>query len=353
RALARRLRTGHAPRVAVKILLLQLRRIGDLVCTTPAIAALRAHFPEAHITLAVARENEPLLPAIRDIDEFVITRRGLRDLAAWVKLRPGRFDLAIDFTRNDRSAWLTFLSHAPIRITSIELPHNFRRHAYTRFAPGSLLDLHTIDFHLALLSPIGIVPASAAPILALPDAARESASAIIRSKLADQPFAIFHPGAARVERFWEPARWAEVIEFAARDLGLRPVLTGISSAMEQDHLAAIRSHLRTDVLDLSGQIDLLTLAALIERARLLVTLDTGPMHLATALRTPQVNLFGPGNPLHWRPRGSPAVILYGENEKPLEEFVPRAPRLPMSLISTRAVIGGMKTLLATPRGAPL
>lgn len=332
----------------MKILLLQLRRIGDLVCTTPAIEALRAHFPQAHLTLAVARENEPLLPAVRNVDEFIVTRRGVRDGMAWLRILSRRFDVAIDFTRNDRSAWLTFLSGAHTRITSTEMPAGFRRRAYTEFAPGSLVNLHTVDFHLAQLAPLGVAPTTITPILALPESARARASAIIDSELRGAPFAIFHPGAARAERFWEPERWAEVIDFAARELRLRPVLTGISSAMEQNHLAAIRSHLHTPALDLSGRIDLLVLSAFIERARLLVTLDTGPMHLATALRTPQVDLFGPGNPLHWRPRGSPAAVLFGDDPKPLETFQPRARRLPMNLISTQPVIDAMKALLSAP-----
>ncbi len=99
--------------------------------------------------------------------------------------------------------------------------------------------------------------------------------------------------------------------------------------------------------------DLLTLAALIQHARLLVTVDSAPMHLAAALQTPQVALFGPTNPLHWRPRETPALILQAGQAAPLREFSPEQKPAPMNLISTSQVIDGMKTLLATPRAAPL
>src|SRR5207245_8296063 len=99
--------------------------------------------------------------------------------------------------------------------------------------------------------------------------------------------------------------------------------SGGGTELERAHLTANRKKLRTPVLDLAGQLDLLSLAALIERARLLVTVDSAPMHLASAAGTPQVILFGPTNPFHWQPRKSPAAILFGESPAPLTHFQPR------------------------------
>jgi ADP-heptose:LPS heptosyltransferase len=102
------------------------------------------------------------------------------------------------------------------------------------------------------------------------------------------------------------------------------------------------------VVDLSGKMDLLALAALIARARLLVTVDSAPVHLAAACATPQVALFGPTNPFHWRPRESPAFILQGDSGIPLAEFATKQPRFSMKLISTQAVINAMNALLPAP-----
>jgi ADP-heptose:LPS heptosyltransferase len=77
-----------------------------------------------------------------------------------------------------------------------------------------------------------------------------------------------------------------------------------------------------------------------------VTVDSAPMHLAAATRTPQVALFGPNNPFHWRPRESPALILQGKSAAPVTEFSPVRPRFPMSQISTEAVISAMDILLS-------
>src|SRR5437763_509424 len=217
----------------MKILLIQLRRLGDLILTTPAISALREHLPGAQIALAVSGECAPLLPAIHGLQETFLTKRGLRDLSAWMEISRAGFDCVVDFTRNDRSAWVTFLS-------------------------------------------------------------------------------------------------------------------GGRDELERAHLAAVRQHLHTPVLDLSGQLDLLSLAALIERARLLVTVDSAPMHLASATGTPQVILFGPTNPFHWRPRKSPAAILFGESPEPLRHFQAREAERPMRQISTTAVIDAMRLMVSAP-----
>ena len=163
-------------------------------------------------------------------------------------------------------------------------------------------------------------------------------------------YVVLHPGSARLEKFWEPDRWAGVIELAA-DHGLGCVITGGPSALEQTHIARIRSSTRRATVDLSAKIDLLTFAALIQKARLLTTVDSAPMHLAAATQTPQVVLFGPTNPLHWRPRSAPATILQAGQAAPLTEFSPKQKRVPMNQISTEQVIDAMKALLARPRAS--
>ena len=334
----------------MKILLIQLRRLGDLILTTPAISALREHLPAAQIALAVSGESAPLLPAIQGLRQTFLTKRGVRDLSAWMEIRRAGFDCVVDFTRNDRSAWLTFLSGAPQRIVSgrLKIKSKIRPRFYNEFVDCAMKQMHTADYYLALLQPLGISATANDPLLELPAAAQQRASSVIADQIRHQSFVIFHPGSARVEKFWEPERWAAIIEFAANELGLFPVLSGGSTEFERAHLTAIREKLHTTVLDLSGQLDLLSLAALIEYARLLVTVDSAPMHLASAAGTPQVILFGPTNPFHWRPRKSPAAILFGESPEPLHHFQAREAKRPMKQISTAAVIDAMRLMVSAP-----
>jgi predicted lipopolysaccharide heptosyltransferase III len=331
----------------VNILLLQLKRIGDLILTLPAIATLRENFPAAQMTLAISSECADLLPAIPNVNRILLVRRNLRDLALFLGLARERFDCCIDFTRNDRSALLTFLSGARKRIV-YRRRDRFQKRArvYSDFVKVRKLAMHTIDYNLALVGPLGVRNLSRAVRLELPQKAREDANALRRDSKINEPYVIFHPGSARAEKSWEPQRWADVIEHARSDSQVSVVLTGGASKAEQKHLREVKGRLRQPVVDLSGKTDLLTLAALIERARLLVTVDSAPMHLAAATQTPQVILFGPTNPFHWRPLESLALILQGESATPLTEFSPEQPCLPMRQISTAAVIDAMDWLLS-------
>jgi predicted lipopolysaccharide heptosyltransferase III len=331
----------------VNILLLQLKRIGDLILTLPAIATLRENFQTARITLAISSECADLLPAIPNVDRILLVQRNLRDLALFLGLARERFDYCIDFTRNDRSALLVFLSGAQKRIV-YRRRDRFQKRArvYSDFVKVRKLAMHTIDYNLALVGPLGVRNVSRALHLELPQEAREKANALRGDSKINEPYVIFHPGSARAEKFWEPQRWADVIEHARFGSENSVVLTGGASRAEQKHLREVKGTLRQRVVDLSGKTDLLTLAALIERARLLVTVDSAPMHLAAATQTPQVILFGPTNPFHWRPLDSSALILQGESASPLTEFSPEQPCLPMRQISTAAVIGAMDLLLS-------
>jgi len=338
----------------LNILLIQLKRIGDLILTTPAIAALRTKFPEARITLIISEECKALAPAIAGVNRLWIMRRGFGGLGTAAAVARGGFDCCVDFTRNDRSAFLVLLSRAKKRIVSfrIKVRSKFRTRFYNEFVPHRMRDMHTVDYHLALLAPLGISDASGAIELQLPESAKESADQLLEQRHITKPFIIFHPGSARAEKYWDARRWSEVINHAATHPDLDLVLTGGASLFEQTHISDIKSKVRARVVDLSGKTDLLTLAALIGQARLLVTVDSAPMHLAAATRTAQLILFGPTNPFHWRPRQSAASILQGDSASPRTEFVPKQPRIPMNQISTQGVIDAMESLLSSPAARP-
>jgi predicted lipopolysaccharide heptosyltransferase III len=326
----------------VNILLLQLKRIGDLVLTTPAINAVRQKFPKARITLVIAHECHQLASAVPNVDRFLIMRRNWRDVPVFLSIALRHWDFVVDFTRSDRSAALAYLSRARRRIAA-RRPRNEpekRTRVYTDLT-DPMSGLHTIDYHLALLRPLGIENPPTKVHLDLPDAARQKAQLLLNEAGIDSPFVVFHPGAARAEKFWEPERWAELIERTRPKIDI--VLTGGRSKLEQQHIRRIKEN--RSVVDLSGQTDLLAFAAILAQARLLVTVDSAAMHLAAAMQTPQVVLFGPTNPFHWRPRESPVLILRGESSVPLTGFAPKQERVPMKQISTEAVLRAMDCFL--------
>ena len=339
----------------MNILLLQLKRIGDLILTTPSIAALRERFPDAQLSLVVSPAVTGLLPAIAGIDKVYTVRGKTNDAFDWIALSLARFDYCLDFTRNDRSAFLTFLSGATKRVTADHprLREKMRAKSYNEFVDAPVGSLHTVDYHLSLLKAVGIEDAPRAIRLDLPEKTILEAEQVLRAAEVGEDFVIFHPGSARAEKFWEPSRWAEVIEHCARETGIRCVLTGGRSPLEQAQISAIKAFTMADVIDLSGKTSLLTLAALVRKARLLVTVDSAPMHFAAAWGTPQVVLFGPTNPFHWHPRSDAALVLLGGIDGPVAEFDPRQRAVPMNLISTQSVIGAMDSLLSAPAAPAL
>jgi predicted lipopolysaccharide heptosyltransferase III len=339
----------------VNILLIQLKRIGDLILTTPAIAALREKFPEATLSLVVSPAVEGLLPAISGVDKVFVVRGKADDALDWIALAWGKFDYCLDFTRNDRSSFLTLLSQARKRITSDHpnLRSKIRARSYNEFVESPVRFLHTVDYHLALLKPLGIHDASRAIRLDLPDSTVKKAEQLLKAAQAGDEFVILHPGSARAEKFWEVDRWAQLIDHCVRERQMKCVLTGGRSPMERTQIATIKSSTRSDVIDLSGKTDLLTLAALVRKARLLITVDSAPMHFAAAWETPQVVLFGPTNPFHWHPRSESAVVLLGEFEGPVSEFNPKQRAVPMNQISTQSVIDAMESLLSAPAAPAL
>jgi predicted lipopolysaccharide heptosyltransferase III len=339
----------------VNILLLQLKRIGDLILTTPSIAALRRKFPDASISLVIAPAAEPLLPAIAGIDKVFVVRGKTDDAFDWIALSLGRFDYCLDFTRNDRSAFLTFLSGARKRITSDhpKLRTKMRAKSYNEFVEAPVGFLHTVDYHLGLLKPLGIENASRTIRLDLPDATVQQGEQLLDAAQVGEEFAILHPGSARAEKFWEANRWGQVIDHCVRVAGIKCVLTGGRSSAEQAHIAAIKASTQSEVIDLSGKTSLLSLAAIVRKARLLVTVDSAPMHFAAAWGTPQVVLFGPTNPFHWHPRSDSSRVLLGGIDGPVTEFDPRQPAVAMNLISTESVIDAMDSLLSAPAAPAL
>jgi predicted lipopolysaccharide heptosyltransferase III len=339
----------------VNILLIQLKRIGDLILTTPSIAALREKFPDASISLVVSSAVKELLPAITGIDKVFEVRGKTDDALDWIALSLGKFDYCLDFTRNDRSSFLTFLSGARKRITSDHpnLRTKLRARSYNEFVEAPVGFLHTVDYHLALLKPLGIENASRAIRLALPEETVSEGDALLQAAKVGDDFVCFHPGSARAEKFWEASRWAEAIDHCSAETGLKCVLTGGRSSVEQAQIASIKAAAKSDPVDLSGKTKLLTLAALVRKARLLITVDSAPMHFAAAWDTPQIVLFGPTNPFHWHPRSDSAIVLLGGIEGPVTEFNPKQRAVAMNQISTKAVIDAMEALLSVPAARAL
>ena len=312
----------------MNVLILQLKRIGDLVLTTPVFRALKAN--GATITLIADGPCASLLPAL-GVDEALSFSRKGNNSAVWSRIRKGGWDVCLDFTGSDRSAFMGWLSRTPRRITFAWVCKRLlRRLAYHEFVDSPVRIAHTCDHHLDLLRPLGITDADASPTLQLPPL-----------PLPAEPYVLIHPGSARPEKYWLPERWSEVIA-GLKARGLSAIITTGPDAFEQQHAAQI---LGAPVV---RPPDLLALAGLVKNARLVVSCDTAVVHLAAAFSKPQIALFGPTNPFHWRPRHERAVVISAaQPESPMTRFLPRLHGAPTAKIPSAVVLQAAELLLAS------
>jgi ADP-heptose:LPS heptosyltransferase len=335
----------------VKILLLQLKRIGDLILTTPAIRCLREEFPRARLALIVDSSCAGLLDSIA-VDEAWIYKKGggLQGLIgrgpnAWLKhgLLGFGADWALDFSGTDRSTYLSTLSLSKRRVTFQRFRKKpLRKYLYTDFVRSSVSERHTADHYTDLLAPLGVQRENVSSDLRLSEQHVARVRALLANAGVPEIYIVVHAGTARPEKYWLPERWAEVIGYLYDELGLISVLTGSEDLGEREHLARIRSALRCKHIDISGKTDLIGLAGIIKGARLLCGVDTAAVHLADAMNTPSLALFGPTNPFHWRPRHAKSAILRARTRPP---FTPQQKGGPMEDIQVGSVIESLKELL--------
>lgn len=332
-----------------RILALQLKRIGDLILTAPALAELRSARPQSEIVLLTAANVADLARCMPAVNRVVSYRPGRVNLAAWSSAIAGPWSACLDFTGTDRSALLTGLSHATRRIGYARFATKpLRKLAYTEFCEASVRDLHTVDFHAALVAqftgrPVGVKDENCP--LVIPEEVRRAARRKLAAAGVAGAYAVLHPGTAKPEKNWLASRWAEVASHLAVARGWSVVLTGVNQGAERGHLAELKSHLRTPVADLADDLSLPELAAVIEGCSLMVGVDSMAMHLAALFRRPQVALFGPTNPFHWGPRHHRAAVLLGDEAAPRRNFDPRERKHETKNVSTPAVLGAIEQVL--------
>jgi predicted lipopolysaccharide heptosyltransferase III len=317
----------------VKILLIRLRLIGDVVFTTPAVAAVRRRFPDAHITYLVEAAAAPILRHNRNIDELIVaerprgTRRILYDLALARRLRARRFDLVVDFHGGPRSAWLARATGAPQRV-GYAVPG--RAWLYTTrvpWSPSLVPPRHSVANQWDLVAPLGVDAADPTrypvEMPADDDALRAVAQRLAdHGVTADSRVVVIHVSATSPFRRWPRERFAQVAATLAQDAtSCHVVITsGPSESDAGDDTAAVAraaAGAAASRILRCGEFNLPELRALIERAALYVGGDSGPLHVAATTATPIVALFGPTVPERSTPWRDPAAPTINVDVGPL------------------------------------
>ena len=292
------------------ILAIKLRYLGDVLLATPTLHALKTAYPLARLSVLVNRGTEAVLRENPDVDEIIPLHRGsiLQQTRFVWEIRRRQFDAVVDLTDGDRAAFLTWISGAPVRI-GFNAEERWTGRCYTTVVRPDA-GAHRIERDLAALVPLGVAVQDGVPRLRLTaeDDAKVEQLAEQLEVPRDRPWVVIQPGARYWFKAWPPERFAELADRLNDRFGCQILVGG--SPEEEPLAGSVVRQAKSRLVTIAGRSDVRTLAALLKRSALFIGNDTGAMHIAAAVGTPLVGLFGPSNPREWGPRGGPAEVLY-------------------------------------------
>ncbi|MEN6578307.1 MAG: glycosyltransferase family 9 protein [Phycisphaerales bacterium] len=329
------------------ILLIKPSSLGDIVMALPALSSLRRSFPQARISWLIRPEFAPLIEGHPHLDEIILfdrksLGRAWRHPAAFGqlmdlirRLRRGRFDAVLDLQGLFRTASLAWLSGCKRRFGPI-WRHELAHHFYTTKIPPRMEWVHVIDYYRKLLDAMGASDLGVEFVLPEKPAAAASARDLLQRSLKcevssvkcqaragaaagdasdfklqtsnlELPYAVIIPGSAQVSKCWPADRFAALADRLASEHGLAVLATGGKS--ESPMIEQIQSLAKRPIANLAGRTSLPELVEVLRRARLVVSNDTGPGHIAAALGRPLVMMFSWSNPLRVGPYGRPEWIV--------------------------------------------
>jgi ADP-heptose:LPS heptosyltransferase len=288
-----------------RILIVRLSAIGDVIQAAPIACALRERFPKAFIAWAITGRTASLLEGHRAIDQVIRIERGWLKSPGGVwrlrrQLRALEFDIALEGQGLMKAALLAWLSGAPRRI-GFGKPWGRELTPWLNTEVVDTPNLHAVDRNLALLRPLGIVSPRVEFDLPEKEEDRSTAESIIRSCFDASPrplgegtvtaFAIINPGAGWPSKLWPTDRFAAVARYLGEKWSLPTLVVwaGNDEKRMAEEIAAGSSGCAVAAANTS----LAELASLARRAKLFLGSDTGPLHLAAAVGTPCIGLYGP------------------------------------------------------------
>jgi len=294
----------------VKILAIRFARLGDVILLLPALASLKQKFPDSELTLLTGHRCATIAELCPAIDRVMpVDRIAMRDGPAWRaikemasllrQIRRSRFDLVVDFQSFRETHLLSWLSGAPVRLALRRYRAAYLGFCFNQRPVMEDKGLHVAEMFQKVVDGVPstegfrqatMLPGSASLIL------EHSISPAKKSTLA------LYVDAPVVERVWPPELFAKLADFAIENLGA--VVAVISGKQGAERAMKVRKDSRhSDQIELFTDLTLSELVSVIASAKLLVSNDTGPMHIGPAVGVPTLGLFSVGYPEHFRPTG--------------------------------------------------
>ena len=308
---------------------MRLRSIGDTVLSTPSLIALKRFLPDAQIDILLEDWVSPLLEDFDAVDNVVVvpTKKSVpvdkdkmsakdllivRSLTA-LGLRETKYDVAFNLHGGTTATFFVRASGAKYRVGFASYQYNF---LYTHLAPSPLefwqtAHAHSAEQQLALLGFVG-VPVEDKPksrLVVSGKNAEEMDLFLHVYGVDDEKLALIHPAAAFEEKQWSIEKFAKIIDYLAE----RDIFSVAVAAPEEKHIIEELSRKTSTVFHGFTDLTLPEITALASRAKIFVGNDSGIAHIAAAVNTPTVVIFGASNVNHWRPwTNAPNEIVYAE-----------------------------------------
>jgi len=286
-----------------KILIIKPGAIGDLLHISPTIRALKKRFPVAEIDIMVGARattclfgNSPHLRRVLFFDRKGEHRNWSRFMALWSDVRRENYDLVINFQRSTLKVWLLVLAAFPCRVL---VYHKTKART-----------LHAVTNHLETVAALGIDPQKENPDLELHLAAEDKVFAerfIVDNNLSDRQLVALNLGASNRIKCWSPVSFAALGDLIQKETGAAILLVG--GRDELDLADKVMSSSVIKPYNLAGELTLGQLGALLKQCKVLVSGDTGPLHLATAVGTRVIALFGAIDPDRTGPVGKGHIVI--------------------------------------------
>jgi ADP-heptose:LPS heptosyltransferase len=301
-----------------------MKFIGDVVLTTPIIRSVRKACPDAFIAYMGEKGAVSLLeqnPFLDEIVPFDFSRpTAIEQVRVALLLRHRKFDLAIDLFGNPRSALLTYMTGARVRVGPAR---KGRGRLYTVQVQDDGLPKTAVEFHNQFIKSVGIEPSALCTEIFLTDDERREARIYLQWMNRERnqhdvtrPVIGIHPGATWPSKKWLPERFAELAGFIAAKLGGQVLIT--AGPDDGETVKVVVDHAFPNIIVLNN-LPLRQLAAIISHCSVFISNDAAPMHIAAAVGTPTIGLFGSGEDNVWFPYSQ------GEGHHALRKDVPCHP----------------------------
>ncbi|KEA50310.1 glycosyl transferase family 9 [Mangrovibacter sp. MFB070] len=315
----------------IRILVIKLRHHGDMLLMSPVLETLRAQWPQATIDVLLYEETRDMLSALPSINHiYGIDRKwkklGTRQHLAkeWQllkQLRNQHYDLVLNLADQWRSAVVTRFTGAPVRIG---FGFNKRKGhiwscCHTQLASvAGHQQMHTVEQNLSIFAPLAI-PTVSDVKMAWPPTAWQAVENKLKALNVSAPYIIIQPTSRWFFKCWSEEKMAQTI-CELQQQGFPIILTSGPDKKERAMIAEIQANCPVEgVHSLAGELTLQQLAALIGHAKLFIGVDSVPMHMAAALHTPCIALFGPSKLQFWRPWQATGEVIWAGDYGPLPD----------------------------------